>query len=141
MDSFAQTSSGCAEARAANARRSRGAAGRRSPQPRARRKVVARSAEEGPAVAAAAADVPRRRTAMPSSPERVGARGAKMRLVSKGERAASGCGLWPGSGDGAEKLILAVPTVRAFRGLWSRAHRPWASGKCFFFPFRLTSGA
>jgi hypothetical protein len=91
MDSFAQTSSGCAEARAANARRSRGAAGRRRPQPRARRKVVARSAEDGAAVVAAA-DVPRRRTAMPSSPERVGARGRRCGSATKGERAASGCG-------------------------------------------------
>ena len=61
---------------------------------------MARSAEEGPAVAAATAGVPRRRTAMPSSPERVGRAGEKMRLVTKGR-----------SGDGAEKLIFVVPTV------------------------------
>jgi hypothetical protein len=81
MDSLAQTSRGWAEARATYKRRCGAARGRR--QPRERRKVVASSAEEGPAVEAAA-EVLRRRTAMFNSPEQVGA--GRMRFSTKGAR-------------------------------------------------------
>jgi hypothetical protein len=81
MDSLAQTSRGWAEARATYKRRCGTARGRR--QPRERRKVVASSAEEGPAVEAAA-EVPRRRTAMFNSPER----GERLQL-RRGEKSLS----------------------------------------------------
>ena len=87
MDSLAQTSSGWAEARATYKRRCGAARCRR--RPRERRKVVATSAEEGPTVVAAA-EVPRRRTAMPKSPEQVGAgedaEGSTRRAVVARER-------------------------------------------------------
>lgn len=95
MDSLAQTSRGWAEARATYKRRCGAARGRR--QPRERRKVVASSAEEGPAVEAAA-EVLRRRTAMFNSPEQVGA--GRMRFSHKGStrRAVA-------AAKGREKLI------------------------------------
>jgi hypothetical protein len=100
MDSLAQTSSGWAEARATYKRRCGAARGRR--RPRERRKVVASSAEEGPA-AVAAAEVPRRRTAMPNSPEQVGA--GEDAVQSRQEHAASGCG--PGGEAEREAYLTA----------------------------------
>jgi hypothetical protein len=64
--------------------------------------VVASSAEEGPA-AVAAAEVPRRRTAMPNSPEQVGA--GEDAVQSRQEHAASGCG--PGGEAEREAYLTA----------------------------------
>jgi hypothetical protein len=71
------------------------------------RKVVASSAEEGPAVMAAA-KVPRGRTVMPNSPEQVGAgEVAVQSRLTMGERRRAVTAFY-----GAEKLILA-------RGPWT----------------------
>lgn len=66
--------------------------------------MVASSAEEGPTVEVAA-EVPRRRTAMPSSPEQVGA--GEDAVQSRREHAASGCG--PGGEVGREAYLSSDP--------------------------------
>jgi hypothetical protein len=118
MDSFAQTSSGCAEARAANTRRCRGATDRSRPQPRARRKVVARSVEEGPVVAAA--DVPRRRTAMPSP----AARGRKDAARSHDSRRGVGCGPGAATEHMSREAYLPEASWRTVAALVPDPRRP-----------------